>query len=735
MWLPSESQTVETVHALSYIVLHASPCKELDILELSSIVRSYDPHCLTSCDILYPTIHPRTFNTPERFFSNRNNPNRLINPTPPSPLHHTLLTHCQTAFSTVNTRPQEMMATTQMQRPYPPIYHTPQSNSPASVASQSHEQHSRNLYTQSPQMTQQMYGYQPYPAMNPVQPSPYASQTSPSQHPLTTQSIMMPHQTSTAQLPHQPHSSTTIPSPSTATAQQPTPPQRTVLNPPLPATTGAPLSSGNVHHSNSSSSSAAPGPIPATTPLVVRQDSNGVQWIAFEYSRDRVKMEYTIRCDVESVNVDNLSQEFKTENCVYPRACCSKDQYRGNRLVYETECNAVGWALAELNPSLRGKRGLIQRAVDSWRNSNQDPRLRSRRVRRMAKINRRQTMPPQPPPHMATAAPVAPGVASATMAAPGPRPGLGPLSMGPPQLHHHHAQPEGSASNEEVSAHSPTDIRTAQVFHGYPAYPPPANTAAGARGPSIPPLIRDSGVASLGRHQTVATSTSKLDEMDTDEIDDDERNPSTDALFGTFPEGKRRKFILVDDTQRNCRVRVKVMLDQVDMNEIPDSYRKANSVYPRSYFPVQMKNPPGPVVPGKRYIRDDTETDDGDATIGRILVPAPQMDGDNEATVPRLSRARRRKDVLLNDLGCRMSWSQSRVFSGRMLFLQRSLDAYRNKMRSTMLAAGQEPSSIPEHFETRAGKRKFLERRRQAGAPGHGVHVSASRRSAEEVEA
>ncbi|KAL5359395.1 hypothetical protein BJX96DRAFT_148331 [Aspergillus floccosus] len=670
---------------------------------------------------------------------------------------HASYTTATTPSQYPSSGPQEMMATTQMQRPYPPIYHTPQSNSPASVASQTHEQHSRNMYTQSPQMTQQMYGYQPYPSMNPVQTSPYAAQTSPSQHPLTTQSIMMPHQTSTAHLPHQSsHASTTIPSPSTATAQQHTPPQRTVLNPPLPATTGAPLSSGGVHHSNSSSSSAAPGPIPATTPLVVRQDSNGVQWIAFEYSRDRVKMEYTIRCDVESVNVDNLNQEFKTENCVYPRACCSKDQYRGNRLVYETECNAVGWALAELNPSLRGKRGLIQRAVDSWRNSNQDPRLRSRRVRRMAKINRRQTMPPQPPAHMATATPVAPGVASAPMAAPGPRPGLGPISMGPPQLHHHHAQPEGSASNEEVSgtadfghattrppvseahpppAQSPTDIRTAQVFHGYPAYPPPANTAAGARGPSIPPLIRDSGIASLGRHQTVATSTSKLDEMDTDDIDDEERNPSADALFGTFPEGKRRKFILVDDTQRSCRVRVKVMLDQVDMNEIPDSYRKANSVYPRTYFPVQMKNPAGPVVPGKRYIRDDTETDDGDATIGRVVVPALQMDSDNEAAVPRLSRARRRKDVLLNDLGYRMSWSQSRVFSGRMLFLQRSLDAYRNKMRSTMLAAGQEPSSIPEHFETRAGKRRFLERRRQAGAAGRGAHVSASRRSAEEVEA
>ncbi|GJC97053.1 ribosomal protein L24E [Colletotrichum higginsianum] len=155
---------------------------------------------------------------------------------------------------------------------------------------------------------------------------------------------------------------------------------------------------------------AAPGPIPATTPLVVRQDQNGVQWIAFEYSRDRVKMEYTIRCDVESVNTDELSAEFKTENCVYPRACCPKDQYRGNRQVYETECNTVGWALAQLNPPLRGKRGLIQRAVDSWRNSNQDPRLRSRRVRRMAKMNTRKSVQGGPHPGAHMGGPSPPGM-------------------------------------------------------------------------------------------------------------------------------------------------------------------------------------------------------------------------------------------------------------------------------------------------------------------------------------
>lgn len=348
------------------------------------------------------------------------------------------------------------MATTQMHR-YPPIYHPPQSTSPGSgVASQTHE-HSRSLYAPSPQMTSTLYGYQQALSALPVQPSPYGAHPSPQQHPLTTQSLMMPHQTSTSQLPQQSSQPPTasLTSPTTATVQQATPPQRALLNPPHP-TAGAPLppSSANQHSpSIGASSSAAPGPIPATTPLVVRQDNNGVQWIAFEYSRDRVKMEYTIRCDVESVNVDNLGPEFKTANCVYPRACCNKDQYRGNRLVYETECNAVGWALAELNQALRGKRGLIQRAVDSWRNSNQDPRLRSRRVRRMAKINRRQGQAvPQPPtPHMAPTSSVASGASSSGLTPVGPRPSLGPLSaMAPPQLHHHHAQPDGPGP-EEVS--------------------------------------------------------------------------------------------------------------------------------------------------------------------------------------------------------------------------------------------------------------------------------------------
>lgn len=64
-----------------------------------------------------------------------------------------------------------------------------------------------------------------------------------------------------------------------------------------------------------------------------------------------------------------------------------------------------------------------------------------------------------------------------------------------------------------------------------------------------------------------------------------------------------------------------------------------------------------------------------------------------------------------------------------------AVDAYRNKMRSTMLAAGQDPAEIPQHLETRPGKRRFLGREKRK-APGIGSDpvMSASKRSAEEVE-
>jgi len=145
------------------------------------------------------------------------------------------------------------------------------------------------------------------------------------------------------------------------------------------------------------------------------------------------------------------------------------------------------------------------------------------------------------------------------------------------------------------------------------------------------------------------------------------------ALFGDIPEAKKRKFILVDDPAKTAnRVRVRVTLDTVDINEIPDSFRKKNSVYPRSWFPMQMQSPP-PSARGSRFF--EAEDDDGVETEGRkkMMVNVPLADGgEGEIGIPRLKKSVRSKEVMLNDLGYRMTWHQSRVFATRTVFLQKA---------------------------------------------------------------
>lgn len=277
---------------------------------------------------------------------------------------------------------------------YPSLGHyQPSHSSPVTGHAQQHDYQPRN-YAQTFNMPQSMYAYSQYsmPPHSGYMQQPISAQAYPPVS-AASQAMLLGHQTS-PQLMQQHSTHAQIPV-TTATAgvkreSIAMDSQHSMLGSMTPMSAHSATASNNTQSaSRADPATAAPGPIPATTPLVVRQDQNGVQWIAFEYSRDRIKSEYTIRCDVESVDTTTLSEEFKTQNCVYPRACRTDEPYKGNRLHYESECNTVGWALAELNPNLRDKRGLIQRAVDSWRNSNQNPRLRSRRVRRQAKLTQR----------------------------------------------------------------------------------------------------------------------------------------------------------------------------------------------------------------------------------------------------------------------------------------------------------------------------------------------------------
>ncbi|KAI8075439.1 uncharacterized protein B0P05DRAFT_547517 [Gilbertella persicaria] len=130
---------------------------------------------------------------------------------------------------------------------------------------------------------------------------------------------------------------------------------------------------------SSSSGSVIPNHEPRT------EVRDGVEWVSFVYSHHRVLRRYSIRTDVDKVDLCILGDQFKSDNCVYPRANLPREEYKGNRWAYETECNTLGWKLAYLNTEeIAGKRGLIQRAVDSYR--NRYPSMRSRRVARQEKL-------------------------------------------------------------------------------------------------------------------------------------------------------------------------------------------------------------------------------------------------------------------------------------------------------------------------------------------------------------
>ncbi|RAL64911.1 hypothetical protein DID88_001504 [Monilinia fructigena] len=512
--------------------------------------------------------------------------------------------------------PDIMAATQHMTRaPYPPIYQTPQSNSPASVASPAHE---NRMYAPSSQLQQNPQMYYPGPPQQQYPPpmaqggpSPYAQQQPPQQQQqhhhqqsMTSQpTLLMSHQAN--QHPMQQHPNQ---------HQQ-------------PGMTGSPRTKMEPHVPQI----ARPNP-----PLGAQHSANGT--------------------------TSDATQQ------------CSRHWWQW---VYETECNTVGWALAELNPCLRGKRGLIQRAVDSWRNSNQDPRLRSRRVRRMAKINNRKAAQAVPShnPHMTGPSPT--GMPPSANMGPGGAGSMGKPTlggMGGPQLHHHHAHPDGSnQGGEEVgdeefmdehthhhhqapsgSASSGDDVRQSQVFQGY--YPS-SSTVGGA---SMVPGAHDG--RPLPRPGHPITAQSKPD--DDDSVD----------VFGNVPEAKKRKFILVEDPIKQSRTHSERATQSINV----------------LWFPLQMQSPP-PSAHGSRFFEEE-DTDDevdggrGRSRRGRKMFTVQLPDG-NEGEIPIP----------------RMQSSQTSRYS-----LQKALDAWRNKVKETIGAAGRDVTATP-HFDTRSGKRRWLE--------------------------
>ena len=158
------------------------------------------------------------------------------------------------------------------------------------------------------------------------------------------------------------------------------------------------------------------------------------------------------------------------------------------------------------------------------------------------------------------------------------------------------------------------------------------------------------------------------------------------SLFRDIPEAKKPKFIVVDEPAKKQRVRVRTTLDAVNTDEIPDSFRKSSAVYPRSWFPMQMQDPP-PSAHGIGFFEDDdddgVEVNPRSRRSTRTLVPIP---GVGEVTVPRMRRTSREREIRINELGYRMAWHQSRVFDGKPVFLQKARKSPPSRAASDGLA-------------------------------------------------
>ena len=222
---------------------------------------------------------------------------------------------------------------------------------------------------------------------------------------------------------------------------------------------------------------------------------------------------------------------------------------------------------------------------------------------------------------------------------------------------HHHQPPK---REDSLAVNSSATPRLAHNF--YPTYPQHPNAGSG------PMAAIPSPMGPLHPHSATMTTSSVKE--------DDEEESRKRTLFGDVPESKRRKFILVEDGQRGTRVRVRVSLEQVKMDDMPDAHLKINSVYPRSYFPRQSGSPPESARADASWDDEDGDTEGVSQTLptrGKTTVSVPLMDGtEAKMAVPRMTKSRRSKEVALNEIGYRMSWGQARAFNGRTLFLQRS---------------------------------------------------------------
>lgn len=240
----------------------------------------------------------------------------------------------------------------------------------------------------------------------------------------------------------------------------------------------------------------------------------------------------------------------------------------------------------------------------------------------------------------------------------------------------------GQLSKAQVP-NSPAHVRPANVFQDLPLYPVPPHNGI----PSLPPQLHDNMNGRLGGHigatipasATITTPIAPgLSNTAIRSLPPARAQGHGSPLPTLAPEAKKRKLFTVRDLEKNIPVRVKINLEGINVNEMPDPYRREHSIYPRAFSPVGMKLSPRTRKAERREQRfideeDNEEGLDDDMGIGQTTVKVPMVDGrEGDISVPRLGRRQLEKEKMLNDLGYRICWGHGRSFSRRILLIQRT---------------------------------------------------------------
>ncbi|KAF9120847.1 hypothetical protein BGW39_011043 [Mortierella sp. 14UC] len=102
--------------------------------------------------------------------------------------------------------------------------------------------------------------------------------------------------------------------------------------------------------------------------------SGGVSSLEFDgYIQGQFKR-LRLQVNISDISLDDLSYDFKKNNCVYPRSFQTQDDTSehwntyGIRQSEESFLNEIGWKLCSVNSGLlKGKRLLLQQALDAYR--------------------------------------------------------------------------------------------------------------------------------------------------------------------------------------------------------------------------------------------------------------------------------------------------------------------------------------------------------------------------------